>query len=99
MSKHTAGPWKVEMGHTLELIVADTPDGPVSVAEVLDDCHPDGEQQRANARLIAASPDLLAALIDLYDATTDGRPEVIRAARAVARRAMSKAENGTYEGT
>lgn len=94
MSKHTPSPWRIVRGNGNPLIETDG----LTVAEVLDDCHPDMDQLEANARLIAASPDLLAALIDLYDATTDGRPEVIRAARAVARRAMDKADKGTQEG-
>lgn len=95
MSKHTPGPWRISRGSGYPLIQTDG----LTVAEVLDDVHPDMEQLEANARLIAASPDMRAALIDLYNATTDGRPEVIRAARAVARRAMDKADNGTQEGT
>ncbi len=67
MSKHTPGTWTVEMGTTLELIVAQTEDGPLTVAEVLDDCYPDGPMQRANARLLSAAPDLLEALEMICD--------------------------------
>lgn len=69
--QHTKGPWRVEMGAALELIVADTPEGPLSVAEVLDDCHPDGPQQRANARIIAAAPDMLAELRETAEWLTE----------------------------
>lgn len=48
-------------------------------------------QSEANARLIAAAPELLAALIELYDATTLGDRHTILAARATARRAMGQA--------
>jgi len=53
MSKHTAGPWRVgDAGHT----VFGPPNGepsPETIASV---------KKRANARLIAAAPDLLNAL-------------------------------------
>lgn len=66
MTKHTAGPWKVDGG---ELIAADPDDGgawvigqvygaddyPCPEADIDEEC-------KANARLIAAAPDLLAAL-------------------------------------
>lgn len=54
--KHTAGPWSIQAGSSNPLIGS----AEFSVAEVLDDCFPDAEQQQANARLIAAAPDLLA---------------------------------------
>lgn len=88
-AKFTPGPWVIQRGNSSNPMVGTDE---VSVAEVLDDVHPDTEQQEANARLIAAAPALLAALIELYDATTDGRSEVILAARATARRAMGQAE-------
>ena len=44
------------------------------------------------ATLLQYAPALLAALIELYDATTDGDRYKIIAARATARRAMSQAE-------
>lgn len=44
-------------------IIEYLPDGgAVSVAEILDDCFPDLAHQHANARLIAAAPDLYASL-------------------------------------
>lgn len=56
MNAHTPGPWRIESrGSHNPLIETDG----LTVAEVLDDCHPDTEQQEANARLIAAAPDLL----------------------------------------
>ena len=48
----------------------------------------DLNEWKANARLIAAAPDLLAALRMLLDAVTDGRthgPEVYEAAAAISR--------------
>jgi hypothetical protein len=56
-AKHTPGPWSVQPGSSNPLIGS----AEYTVAEVLDDCFPDTEQQQANASLIAAAPDLLAA--------------------------------------
>ncbi|NWC74267.1 hypothetical protein HX823_09275 [Pseudomonas sp. P7759] len=68
MNKHTPGPWVVD------------PDSPTDISPADDLClviacisHVDeaggrwlfGEQSKANANLIAASPDLLAALLNL----------------------------------
>ena len=80
-------------------IAVSTPSPPFAFGEIAAVVCTARFDAEAIALLFAASPDLRAALIELYDATTDGRPEVIRAARAVARRAMDKAENGTQEGT
>lgn len=64
-AKHTPGPWSVDHDHPNPVIVTDD----LYIAEVMDDCwdesragagDPDAEQ-RANASLIAAAPDLLAA--------------------------------------
>lgn len=54
--KHTPGPWGIQPGSSNPLIGS----AEFTVAEVLDDCFPDTEQQKANAQLIAAAPDLLA---------------------------------------
>ncbi|MFO0801444.1 MAG: hypothetical protein U0804_28595 [Gemmataceae bacterium] len=55
-AKHTPGPWHIELGRSSNPIVGTDA---VSIAEVLDDVFPDTEQQAANAKLIAAAPDLL----------------------------------------
>lgn len=57
-TKFTPGPWHVQRGNSSNPMVGTDE---VSIAEVLDDVHPDTEQQEANARLIAAAPELLAA--------------------------------------
>jgi hypothetical protein len=60
---HTPGPWEADIGHQLEewpmdqVIVYDDSHG--CIAEV--DCHTDWATTQANARLIAAAPDLLEA--------------------------------------
>ena len=94
MSKHTPGPWtmsrpmgtghlegrepwfRVSADRTLHLQVAACPDGYVA-----------GENE-ANARLIAAAPDLLEALTDLLGWQTLAPDDVVAAARA----AIAKAE-------
>ena len=67
MNKHTAGPWNriIADGHTVRhpQIYSDT--GPVANATWLGDGRVD--ELNANARLIAAAPDLLAALEALLD--------------------------------
>ena len=97
-AKHTPGRWhfderQVGMSDCAS-VEALTDDGKMVTREIctvlLDDDDP--SEDAANARLIAAAPDLLAALIALYDATTDGRNELIRAARVGAIKAMGKAE-------
>jgi hypothetical protein len=50
---HTPGPWHVEHGETTETLIVDSQS--VFVAEAAED-------MEADARLIAAAPDLLAAL-------------------------------------
>lgn len=70
MSKHTPGPWKVDaMGNvwSADTKVCEMSEHPVMASgcyrEKTDDEH------RANARLIAAAPDLLAALERIADET------------------------------
>jgi hypothetical protein len=68
MNAHTPGPWRIDRrGSHNPLIETDG----LTVAEVLDDCHPDAEQQEANARLIAAAPELLAACQAAIDAAVE----------------------------
>lgn len=63
---HTPGPWATRDGfHGEEIDVFPTYDGPPDFGEwsevaTVKDYGEDGDQTRANARLIAASPDLLA---------------------------------------
>lgn len=87
MSQHTPGPWRIgDAGHTVFGPKTDAP-APTMVAQRL---------TRANARLIAAAPDLLAALEDLLDLGRAGfiRGEDIAVTRAVdaARAAIAKAK-------
>ena len=62
MNKHTPGPWSVDDNHGkryIEPIYSNEP-----IAEI---CKKKGDEYTANARLIAAAPDLLEALEALAD--------------------------------
>ena len=95
LNKHTPGPWSVDPDRPF--LVIDDGHNPASVAYI----EGDGAEAAANARLIAAAPDLLAsckmltkALIDLapYD------PDVAVAVIAIVecgRAAIAKAESTT----
>ena len=104
MSKHTPGPWAIEQdgpwtlvrGYDVELQSEDYP-GPLV-------CTPaDNGSTQANARLIAAAPDLLAALLEISRccderASFDGDPAMKRwcaATSEVARAAIAKAEGAS----
>lgn len=65
MSKHTPGPWTVR-GHAIEHDFPETDE--TMVVGYVEDNGPSGPEAAANARLIAAAPDLLAALesFELY---------------------------------
>lgn len=92
MSKHTAGEWE-QFGHEVRagsMVVARTVYGGQKAFSNL-------EERLANARLIAAAPDLLAALCSLMDAVSDMPivpsncwPDEWEAARA----AIAKAKGG-----
>ena len=73
MAKHTKGPWCVDAGHRGTAWNIDTADDQIAIALaqqlVGDDLHQ--TKRAANARLIAAAPDLLEALEVLYNETAD----------------------------
>jgi len=93
-NKHTLGPWVI--GNPTEI---HAPDGTriVACCQTHDDAADD--QSEANALLIAAAPDLLAALESLHDATIEldvsnsdnALVSAVEAAIAQARAAISKA--------
>ena len=58
---HTPGPWIVDEDDPHVILAPDGDDDPWFVAEAAYDCGPD-MSGKANARLIAAAPDMLAAL-------------------------------------
>ena len=69
-TKHTPGPWVVDPDSPTDISPAD--DLRLGIASI---CHADeaggrwefGRQSKANAKLIAAAPDLLEALIKLHE--------------------------------
>lgn len=67
-TKHTPGPWHIYKGHGL-YVDSSTAGSICKLAEKRI-----SEQDEANARLIAASPELLEALESILDSATDGRP-------------------------
>lgn len=81
-ARHTPGPWSEHGDGGCECGLIFSPDGNAYVAKVygpadltLDgpDCVPNRERQRANARLIAAAPELYEALRNLVEEIeTDG---------------------------
>lgn len=81
--KHTQGPWSTEQGDGQLHVVSEFG----TIAQV-GPCNTVDEEDDANARLIAAAPELLAALQELVLAPNKFRPEKYWDA---ARSAISKA--------
>ncbi len=71
MSAHTPGPWSVFETVSSGLPIVATPLGPI--AHVLMHSYADAFEVNANARLIAAAPDLLEALKVLLNEVEDNR--------------------------
>ena len=92
-AKHTPGPWTASGEHDRETITSDKVNqyGNFIVTIVSRCDEPMTEEDRANARLIAASPDLLDALITLLFACRDGAVLPRDSAHAQARAAIAKA--------
>jgi len=90
MSTHTPGPWRIAP-HSKWLLKIETAD------RVICDGFSGSHEDYANARLIAAAPDLLAALARLVESPGVNEdmlsPETIAAADA-ARAAIAKAQGG-----
>ena len=94
MSAHTPGPWKSHFGETYYVTGPDL--GRVAIMMNLKGAHGlggrrSGDESAANCRLIAAAPDLLAALRRLMDGTTTLEDAADAAAQA--RAAITKAED------
>ena len=87
-TKHTPGPWKA---HPIEMNCG-TPYTPVAaktlLAKVYSEAYGNHAESEANARLIAAAPELLEAAIELKDVCN--RPSAART-RAEAWRKLDKA--------
>lgn len=100
MSEHTPGPWVAQEwdGDTC-LVEALSPDGKMVEQEICHVLNPEDDQPttKANLNLIAAAPDLLAALKNAVAqmealATYAKRPGMSRSDIALARAAIAKAE-------
>lgn len=102
-SKHTPGPWRLIAAGFSQ--IKDTSHwcceiyGALERAAIVHHCSPSygigAEETQANARLIAASPELLAALKRIANATMDADGSTLRPSRDVveqAIRAIAKAE-------
>jgi hypothetical protein len=61
---HTPGPWFLDPERPFVVQAPDATDYPWKVADVASDCG-SGDQPIANARLVAAAPDLLEALQEI----------------------------------
>ena len=95
MSKHTLGPWEVSEGYPSDIWHVDMPSRGYSVvvSRAEEDWDMAVEEVQANARLIAAAPDLLDALENMIDACEhweDQDDPVLVAARG----AIAKAQGG-----
>lgn len=96
-AKHTPGPWVLDWN--VSRIDVFSSDSAVMVASVRRSAMSEGidSQARANARLIAAAPDLLAALVevtDRLDAFSVSANLNTRLALETARAAIAKATGG-----
>ena len=92
MSTHTPGPWSLGRLSGERVVMADGESGLIRVADCRDpDEHAEGTE-RANARLIAAAPDLLAALAALREAAAKNVVSIyeLNAADAAIAKAVSK---------
>ena len=84
---HTPGPWHIGEGKGEQIIYTEA-GWAVASATVFHGKH-GAQEMKANARLIAAVPDMLAALALLVDG--DGKPDECRRAMDAARAALAKA--------
>ena len=98
-SKHTPGPW---MWNGKDMPFADIEDAHGDVIAGVNECDRDDDAQaraeeRANARLIAAAPELLAALRGIMstdDLSRNDWPSDTMAILTIARAAIAKVEGG-----
>lgn len=95
MATHTPGPWNLWTGQTgaFEVYVGEPLRGDVIVQR--HDWNHKAEESKANAHLIAAAPDLLAALKAMRHpdyGTPEDPSELTHQARSIADAAIAKAE-------
>ena len=98
MTQHTPGPWRVAFGNRLEVHGPKDEIGwPASIVYNAGLCT--SEEAQANARLIAAAPDMLAALQDIMAESSrdDDDHDVIATIQGVCRAAIAKAKGGAAQ--
>ena len=92
-SFHTTGPWHYREGHNGEFLISCESGGFAPIARVKGDKRSTLKDAEANARLMAAAPDLLAALYAMMDnCYAPDRDDAIVQAFDAARDAIAKAE-------
>ncbi len=90
-TKHTPGPWTVALGVSPVDTVWDA-EGEHKIASFISAPSRDWQEQDANARLIAAAPDLLAALAEIAKGSaTLQRAQIHSIARAASAKAKESA--------
>jgi hypothetical protein len=96
MSKHTLGPWEASEGYPSDIWHVDMPSRGYSVvvSRAEEDWDMAVEEVQANARLIAAAPDLLDALETLLPYLEQRSQPGERWAALCAREAIAKAQGG-----
>jgi len=93
MMKHTQGPWAVSNYYAGKASISGKDwGGFATVVTRLDGDENDSVEGLANARLIAAAPDLLAALEDMLNLTLDEDDIAVSSRIAKARAAIAKAK-------
>lgn len=92
-TQHTPKPWHYHSGHNGEFLITCESGGFAPIARVKGDKRSTLKDAEANARLIAAAPELLAALYAMMDNCydPDRNDEIVQAFNA-AREAIAKAE-------
>lgn len=88
MSGHTPGPWEADFEANTNCIEIFHPymGGRTAICGVMNEAQDDStDEDRANANLIAAAPELLEALIALYDRRNEGTMAQARTAIAIAK--------------
>jgi hypothetical protein len=89
MQTHTPGPWKVGTREGENLPILDREGNNLALADFADVAN-NADRVEANARLIAAAPDLLATLITIADFAV-GHGDVCEIIAQRARAALAKA--------
>lgn len=81
-TQHTPGPWSQDNGHIWH--------GDIHIAALTQNWSDGGTQKLANARLIAAAPDLLAALQAICDGVNWAHADCREVARAAIKQATGE---------